>query len=215
MELTLNQAVMNVQMSGIRRFTALARSTPGACTLTIGEPDQNTPEGVKEAAKAALDANDTHYPPNNGYPYLLEAISKFEERAHGLPYAPDEIIVTIGATEALYISLSTILNPGDEVIIPTPAFSLYESITQLCRGVAVHLPTEKNRFQIDPEALRTSIRRRLWTPSTMSCGTSPSLCCAMMCTASWSTRKGITALPSTRICGTASSSSRAFPSPTP
>lgn len=157
MELTLNQAVMNVQMSGIRRFTALARSTPGACTLTIGEPDQNTPEGVKEAAKAALDANDTHYPPNNGYPYLLEAISKFEERAHGLPYAPDEIIVTIGATEALYISLSTILNPGDEVIIPTPAFSLYESITQLCRGVAVHLPTEKNRFQIDPEALRTVI----------------------------------------------------------
>ena len=157
MELTLNQAVMNVQMSGIRRFTALARSTPGACTLTIGEPDQNTPEGVKEAAKAALDANDTHYPPNNGYPYLLEAISKFEERAHGLRYAPDEIIVTIGATEALYISLSTVLNPGDEVIIPTPAFSLYESITQLCRGVPVHLPTEKNRFQIDPEALRTAI----------------------------------------------------------
>ena len=157
MELTLNQAVMNVQMSGIRRFTALARSTPGACTLTIGEPDQNTPEGVKEAAKAALDANDTHYPPNNGYPYLLEAISKFEERAHGLRYAPDEIIVTIGATEALYISLSTVLNPGDEVIIPTPAFSLYESVTQLCRGVPVHLPTEKNRFQIDPEALRTAI----------------------------------------------------------
>ena len=157
MELTLNQAVMNVQMSGIRRFTALARSTPGACTLTIGEPDQNTPEGVKEAAKAALDANDTHYPPNNGYPYLLEAISKFEERAHGLRYAPDEIIVTIGATEALYISLATILNPGDEVIIPTPAFSLYESVTQLCRGVPVHLPTEKNRFQIDPEALRTAI----------------------------------------------------------
>ena len=157
MELTLNQAVMNVQMSGIRRFTALARSTPGACTLTIGEPDQNTPDVVKEAAKAALDANDTHYPPNNGYPYLLEAISKFEERAHGLRYAPDEIIVTIGATEALYISLSTVLNPGDEVIIPTPAFSLYESITQLCRGVAVHLPTEKNRFQIDPEALRTAI----------------------------------------------------------
>ena len=92
MELTLNQAVMNVQMSGIRRFTALARSTPGACTLTIGEPDQNTPEGVKEAAKAALDANDTHYPPGNGYTYLLEAISRFEETAHGLVYAPEEIV---------------------------------------------------------------------------------------------------------------------------
>ena len=157
MELTLNSAVLGEELSGIRRFTFLVRDTPGACALTIGEPDLNTPDVIKNAAKAALDANDTHYPPNNGYPYLLEAISKFEERAHGLPYAPDEIIVTIGATEALYISLSTILNPGDEVIIPTPAFSLYESITQLCRGVAVHLPTEKNRFQIDPEALRTAI----------------------------------------------------------
>ena len=97
MELILNHAVQNVQLSGIRRFTALVRNTPGACSLTIGEPDQNTPEAVKDAAKAALDANVTHYPPNNGYPELLEAISKFEEHTHGLRYSPDEIILTIGA----------------------------------------------------------------------------------------------------------------------
>ncbi len=160
MDLTLNNAVLGVELSGIRRFTFLVRDTPGACALTIGEPDQNTPEPVKDAAKAALDANDTHYPPGNGYPYMLEAISKFEERAHGLKYAPEEIILTIGATESLFISLSTVLNPGDEVIIPTPAFSLYESITQLCRGVPVNLPTENNRFQIDPEALRCAITPR-------------------------------------------------------
>ena len=160
MDLTLNDAVLGVELSGIRRFTVLVRNTPGACALTIGEPDQNTPEAVKEVAKAALDTNDTHYPPGNGYPYLLEAISKFEEEAHGLRYSPEEIILTIGATESLFIALSTILNPGDEVIIPTPAFSLYESITKLCRGVPVNLPTEGNRFQIDSQALQAAVTTR-------------------------------------------------------
>ena len=157
MELTLNSAVLGVEITGIRRFTYLVRDTPGACALTIGEPDQNTPDAIKEAAKAALDANDTHYPPGNGYPYMLQAISDYEARAHGLRYDPEEIILTIGATEGLFIGLSTILNPGDEVIIPTPAFGLYESITRLLRGVPVSLPTEKNHFQIDPEALRAVI----------------------------------------------------------
>ena len=160
MDLTLNSAVLGVELSGIRRFTFLVRDTPGACALTIGEPDQNTPEAIKEAAKAALDANDTHYPPGNGYPYMLEAISKFEARAHGLHYSPDEIILTIGATESLFIPLATVLNPGDEVIIPTPAFSLYESITRLCRGVPVPLPTEDHRFQIGPGALRAAVSPR-------------------------------------------------------
>jgi aspartate/methionine/tyrosine aminotransferase len=160
MELSLNSAVLGEELSGIRRFTFLVRDTPGACALTIGEPDQNTPDVIKEAAKAALDANDTHYPPGNGYPYMLEAISRFEEREHGLHYSPDEIILTIGATESLHIALATILNPGDEVIIPTPAFSLYESITRLCRGVPVGLPTEEHRFQIDPAQLEAAITER-------------------------------------------------------
>ena len=99
MELTLNSAVLNEQLTGIRRFTFLVRDTPGACALTIGEPDLNTPEVVKEAAKAALDANDTHYPPGNGYPYMLEAIAKYEREHHGLHYSPDEIIITVGAQQ--------------------------------------------------------------------------------------------------------------------
>ena len=125
MELTLNQAVMGVELSGIRQFGALAQQTPGCCMLTIGEPDLNTPEVVKEAAKQALDRNETHYPPGNGYPYMLQAISEFEAKKHDLHYSADEIILTIGATEGLFTSLFAILNPGDEVIIPTPAFSLY------------------------------------------------------------------------------------------
>ena len=139
MDLTLNNAVMGVELSGIRQFTYLVRDTPGACALTIGEPDLNTPDVIKEAAKAALDANDTHYPPGNGYPYALEAISKFEAEAHGLHYAPSEIILTVGATEALFASFSTILNPGDEVIIPVPSFVCYGPLTEMAGGVPVYV----------------------------------------------------------------------------
>ena len=160
MELSMNDAVMNVQLSGIRRFTYLVRATPGACALTIGEPDQNTPDSIKEAAKAALDADDTHYPPGNGYPYLLEAISKFEAERHGLHYAPDEIMVTVGATEAISTAFHTLLNPGDEVIIPTPAFGLYEALVRLCRAVPVFLPTEGSGFQIDAGALASVLTPR-------------------------------------------------------
>lgn len=160
MELSMNDAVMNVQLSGIRRFTYLVRATPGACALTIGEPDQNTPNSIKEAAKAALDADDTHYPPGNGYPYLLEAISKFEAEQHGLHYAPDEIMVTVGATEAISTAFHTLLNPGDEVIIPTPAFGLYEALVRLCRAVPVFLPTEVSGFQIDAGALASVLTPR-------------------------------------------------------
>ena len=157
MEMTINSAAQSEQLSGIREFTYLVRATPGAIGFTIGEPDLNTPDEIKEAAKAALDANDTHYPPGNGYPATLEAISAYELREHGLHYSPEEIILTDGATEALFVSFATILNPGDEVIIPTPAFGLYESIVRLCRGVPVTIPTQENRFQIAPEALQAAI----------------------------------------------------------
>ena len=157
MELTLNRAAMQVELSGIRQFTYMVRDTPGACALTIGEPDLNTPEAIKEAAKAALDDNDTHYPPGNGYPYTLEAISKFEAEQHALRYSPDEILLTVGATEALFTAFQTICNPGDEVIIPTPAFLLYEALVQLSGAKPVFLPTEDNRYQIDPDQLRAAI----------------------------------------------------------
>lgn len=160
MDLTLNHALNGMKPSGIRRFTALAKATPGALMLTIGEPDLNTPEAVKAAAATALARNDTHYPENNGRQSLREAISQFEAERNGLVYSPEEIIVTIGATEALYASLYTILNPGDEVIIPTPAFSLYESIVRLCRAVPVMLPTEQNQFQISGEQLAAAITPR-------------------------------------------------------
>lgn len=160
MELTLNTALEGMAPSGIRQFTALAKATPGAMLLTIGEPDQNTPEAVKAAAAEALAHNDTHYPENNGRKSLREAIARFENSRNGFDYTADEVIVTVGATEALYASLFTILNPGDEVIIPTPAFSLYESIVRLCRGVPVLLPTEDCGFQIPKERFAAAVTEK-------------------------------------------------------
>ena len=119
---TMNAALLGCQPSGIRRFTALAKAEPGCLFLTIGEPDFSTPEPIKEATKTALDQNLTHYPPGAGELYLRERISRFEQEQNGVSYSPEEILVVDGATEGLYLALRGILNPGDEVIVPTPAF---------------------------------------------------------------------------------------------
>lgn len=160
MELTMNQAVLGVERSGIRVFTQLARQTPGCMALTLGEPDFDTAPAIRAAAKAALDQGDTHYPENNGRPWLKEAIVDFERRRNGLSYCPDEVIVTSGATEGIFTALFAILNPGDEVIIPTPAFGLYEYIVQMCWAVPVKVPTERTGFQLTEEALRAALTPR-------------------------------------------------------
>ncbi len=160
MELRMNSALDAVQKSGIRVFTQMARQEPGCLFLTLGEPDFDTPSPICQAAKDSLDAGETHYGENNGQLFLRKAISAFEQEKHGLQYAPEEIIVTVGATEALFCALFGLLNPGDEVIVPTPAFGLYESIVKLCRGIYVPLDTRKAQFQITAEQLRSAITPR-------------------------------------------------------
>ena len=156
LKLPMNEAVSQIQLSGIRRFNALARQTPGCLSLTLGEPEFDTPEPIKQAAVQSLADNETHYPPNNGQDFLLEELSKFGHQ-RGLFYAPDEIIVTNGATEAIFCSLTALLNPGDEVIVPMPAFGLYEALITLCRGKTVPLDTVPFEFQLDEAALRACI----------------------------------------------------------
>ncbi|RNL18695.1 aminotransferase [Slackia faecicanis] len=154
MALELNDALDSLQLSGIRRITAKAKQTPGCVLLTLGEPDGNTADEVKREVGVSLEANDTHYPPNNGKEGLRNTLSAHMAR-RGLSYSADEVIVTCGATEALFVALTCVMNPGDEVIVPTPAFGLYESIVTLNRGVFVALDTSKTEFQIDDEALRS------------------------------------------------------------
>ena len=144
----LNHAVYGLRRSAIREYSALAAKTPGCVALTLGEPDFDTPSSVIDTTCTSLHHGETHYIANNGDRQLLEKISAFEKEHNGLSYSDDEIIVTAGATEGLFVSLFGILNPGDEVIIPTPAFGLYEQIVLMCRGVPVLMDTSQDGFQI-------------------------------------------------------------------
>lgn len=152
MTLTMNDALATLAPSGIRRITALAKQKPGCVLLTLGEPDGNTADAVKAEVAASLAAGDTHYPANNGEAFLREALAN-HMATRGLSYSPDEVVVTCGATEALFAALTCVLNPGDEVIIPTPAFGLYESIVVSNRARPVFLDTSDAGFQIEAAAL--------------------------------------------------------------
>ena len=145
--------------SGIRRFTALANATPGCVKLTLGEPEFDTPAPVRAKVSESLARGLTHYPPNNGRPELLEALSAYMGE-RGLAYAPDEIVVTCGATEALAATLMTLVDPGDEVVVSTPAFGLYESLVRMAHGRVVALDTRDADFQLTAEALAAAVGER-------------------------------------------------------
>ena len=158
----LNSNLYTLKRSQIRVYTNMARETPDCAMLTIGEPDLDTPDLIKAAAVAALENNQTHYAPNQGTPALRKAIADYEtNRGHAT--APEEVLVTIGACHALFTALLGILNPGEEVIIPTPAFSLYETIATIAGAKAVSLDISKTGFQIDADALNAAI-----TPKTQA-----------------------------------------------
>ena len=154
-----NNDLAALATSGIRRFTALANEHAGCVKLTLGEPEFDTPAAVRDAVGESLSRGLTHYPPNNGRPELLEALSAYMGR-QGLAYGPDEIIVTCGATEALSATLMSLLDPGDEVIVPTPAFGLYETIVRAAHGKFVPFDTSASDFQITAEALEAVLTPR-------------------------------------------------------
>lgn len=144
-------------------FRDLAASTPGCIGLTIGEPDFTTPESIKQKAVAALADDKTHYADGNGLPELRAAIAEFEKKQNGLNYDPDEIIVTAGATEAIYSAMTAILEPGDEVILPLPDFSFYDQVVEIMGAKCVYIDTSKTDFQLSKWRtlrLRSLTRRR-------------------------------------------------------
>ena len=148
----LNKNLLPLQRSGIRVYTNLARQTPDCAMLTIGEPDLDPPESIKAAVAASLAANQTHYAPNQGTARLRQAVADFET-ARGNRVTPEQVLITVGATHALFTALLGILNPGEEVIIPTPGFGLYETIATIAGAKAVALDVTRTGFQITKEAL--------------------------------------------------------------
>lgn len=155
----LNRNLTPLKRSAIRVYSNLARETPDCAMLTIGEPDFDTPEAIKLAAMAALNDNQTHYAPNQGTLALRQAIAEFET-ARGNEIQPENVLVTIGACNALFTALFGILNPGEEVIVPTPGFGLYETIATIAGAKTVPLDVTKTGFQITKEALEAAITPR-------------------------------------------------------
>ena len=146
----MNRNLDALQLSGIRAYTNLAKTVEDCALLTLGEPDFDTPEAICQAACQALREGKTHYAPNQGIPELRQAIAEKETR-RGNPCTQENILITAGATGAIFTAMLGILNPGDEVILPMPAFPLYASVAAVAGAKIVPLCTPD--FQITEEAL--------------------------------------------------------------
>ena len=152
----LNQNLTTLKRSGIRLYTNLAKLVDGCVMLTLGEPDFDTPEEVKAAALTSIFQNRTHYAPNQGVETLRQEVAAFET-FRGFECSPEQVLITVGATGALFTALLGILNPSEEVIIPTPAFPLYASIVTIAGGKPVFLDTKPDGFQLTAQALERAI----------------------------------------------------------
>lgn len=155
----LNSNLSSLKRSGIRVYTNMAREIPDCAMLTIGEPDLDTPQPIKEAAWAALEQGQTHYAPNQGIPALRQAVADYET-SRGNATTPEQVLITVGSSQALFTALVGILNPGEEVIVPVPAFSLYETIVTIAGGRVVPLDVSQTGFQITEEALTPLVNEK-------------------------------------------------------
>jgi aminotransferase len=153
--------VIDLPRSGIRDFFEVVAKMQDVISLGIGEPDFDTPWHIREAAIYALEKGKTHYTSNLGLIELRRAISRYLEKTFGLGYRPeDEILVTVGVSEALDIAFRAFVNPGDKVMFHQPCYVSYHPSVTLVHGVAVPVPTyAKDNFALTPEALRAA-----WQP---------------------------------------------------
>jgi len=160
MDLTkrFNKQLDKIQVSLIRQFDQAISEIPGVLRLTLGEPDFTTPDHVKEAAKRAIDQDQSYYTGMSGLLTLRQAASDFVKEKYQLDYNPEnEILVTIGATEALSATLTAILEEGDKVLLPAPAYPGYEPIVNLVGAEIVEIDTTENGFVLTPEMLGKAI----------------------------------------------------------
>jgi len=141
-----------------RRCRELAAQGIEVINLSIGEPDFNTPENIKTAAINAINENKTHYPPVPGYPLLRKAIADKLKRDNNLEFKPEQIVVSTGAKHSIANAIISLVNPGEEVVLPAPYWVSYKEMVKLARGISVFVPTSvENDFKITPEQLEQAI----------------------------------------------------------
>ncbi len=155
----LSKTAVSLKPSGIRKYFDLIGEVDGVVALTVGQPDFPTPWHVREAGIESLEKGMTYYTSNAGTPELRAEISNYMLRRFGLKYEPmEETIVTVGGSEAIDLAVRAIIEPGDEVIIPTPCFVCYDPIVRLAGGVPIIIKTElKDKFKLNPEVLKAAI----------------------------------------------------------
>jgi aminotransferase len=155
----ISPSVKNIPPSGIRKFFDLVNEMKDAISLSIGEPDFVTPWNIREAGIYSLEKGRTHYSPNAGFMELREEISKYVERKYSIEYNPkDQIIVTVGGSEAIDIALRSLVGPGDEVIIPEPSFVAYKPCTIFAGATPVTIDLKmEDQFKLTPELLERAI----------------------------------------------------------
>ncbi len=157
----LSRTVVNLKKSGIRKFFDLLDGRKDVIGLTVGQPDFVTPWHIREAGIESLQKGKTYYTSNAGMPEMREEICNYLKRRFQLSYTAEETVVTVGGSEAIDLAIRAVVEPGDEVIVPTPSFVCYEPIVRMCGGVPVVVRTTVgDRFKLTPEALRAAITPR-------------------------------------------------------
>ena len=158
----LSRKVATLRPSGIRKFFDIVATMDDVISLGIGEPDFTTPDPILAAGIRSLQKGETHYTSNAGILELRRALSKHLFKLYGVEYDPQtEIIITVGGSEALYLASTALLDPGDEMIIPTPCFVSYQAEASLAGGVVIEVPCRmENNFDLDPDAIRKAITPR-------------------------------------------------------
>ena len=157
----LSPAAKEMRPSGIRKFFDLAADMPHCISLGVGEPDFKTPWSVRDAGIRSLEQGRTKYTANAGLKELRAEVCNYLARRFELSYEPQNVLVTVGGSEAIDLAIRALVKPGDEVIIPEPCFVCYEPITQLVGGVPVHIATHaEDEFRLTAEQLRAAITPR-------------------------------------------------------
>ncbi len=157
----INRLAESETLAMTRRCRELKEKGVDVINLSIGQPDFNTPEYIKDAARKALEQNFTGYPPVSGYADLKNAVCTKLKRDNNLEYQPSQVVISTGAKQALANTILSIINPGDEVILPTPYWVSYRELIKLAEGIAITIPaTVDNDFKITPEQLENAITPR-------------------------------------------------------
>ncbi|WP_317310192.1 aminotransferase class I/II-fold pyridoxal phosphate-dependent enzyme [Clostridium thermobutyricum] len=151
----MNENVKSVQISGIRKFYNEVVKVKDAISLTLGQPDFNTPNCIKEEMKKAIDEDKTTYTPNAGIIQLREEISKYLKTLN-INYSKEDICITVGGSEGLYSVFQSLVNPGENVLIPTPAYPAYESIVKIIGGKVFNYKLNED-FSLNIEEIKRSL----------------------------------------------------------